>query len=214
VHTVVEPVPETVKAILHEVFRRSEVEPRINCACVSQLANPLVAGHIHSWMMLSNRITENRRLDTAAPAIRTRMITRSSARVFGPEACLRNAFPSVAAIMGVVGQGKKTLRKAASEALRSSMLTRSLDVRRNDSPTAKTRTCHYPSLPWSFPLALPSLLRTPLHFFPSLVPRSTVSCDLPNQEGSGSMRIHFQKQAPHVVTRHSQDNLLRNEFGK
>jgi hypothetical protein len=66
-----------------------------------------VAGHIHSWMMLSNRITEKRRLDTAAPAIKTRMITRSSARVFGPEACLRNAFPSVAAIMGVVGQGKK-----------------------------------------------------------------------------------------------------------
>ena len=29
--TVVEPVPEAVEAILYQVFRRSEVEPRINC---------------------------------------------------------------------------------------------------------------------------------------------------------------------------------------
>lgn len=29
--TVVEPVPEAVEAILYQVFRRSEVEPRIDC---------------------------------------------------------------------------------------------------------------------------------------------------------------------------------------
>lgn len=102
-HTVIEPVPETIKAILHQVFRRSEVEPRIDYIRVSQLPIVHVSGYIHSWMILSKRITENRRLDTAAPAINTRIITRSKARVFGPEACLRNAFSSVAAIMGVVG---------------------------------------------------------------------------------------------------------------
>jgi hypothetical protein len=93
---------------------------------------------MHSWMILSKRITENRRLETAAPAINTRIITRSNARVFGPEACLRKTFPSVAAIMVGGLKERRTLRKAASEALRSSMLTRSLDVRRNDSPGAKT----------------------------------------------------------------------------
>jgi hypothetical protein len=31
VRTVIEPVPEAIEAILYQVFRRSEVEPRIDC---------------------------------------------------------------------------------------------------------------------------------------------------------------------------------------
>ena len=57
-------------------------------------------------MMLSKRITENRRLDTAAPAIRHRMITRSRPRVFRPLTCFMNWSDSSAAILGelVVGE--------------------------------------------------------------------------------------------------------------
>jgi hypothetical protein len=31
VRTVIEPVPKAIEAILYQVFRRSEVEPRIDC---------------------------------------------------------------------------------------------------------------------------------------------------------------------------------------
>ena len=53
--------------------------------------------------MLSKRITENRRLLTAAPAIKQRMMTRSRPRVLRPLACFRN-WPSCAAAM--VGKEK------------------------------------------------------------------------------------------------------------
>jgi hypothetical protein len=57
--------------------------------------------------MLSKRITENRRLLTAAPAIKHRMTTRSKPRVFRPVACLRNC-PSSAAIFA----GKESCRES------------------------------------------------------------------------------------------------------
>lgn len=50
-------------------------------------------------MILSKRMTENRRLDTAAPAIRHRMITRSMPRVFRLFACFKNWLSSAEAIL-------------------------------------------------------------------------------------------------------------------
>lgn len=57
--------------------------------------------------MLSKRITENRRLLTAAPAIKHRIITRSKPRVFRPVACLRNCPSSAAAAMFAGEREKK-----------------------------------------------------------------------------------------------------------
>jgi hypothetical protein len=51
-------------------------------------------------MMLSKRITENRRLLTAAPAIKHRIMTLSSPRVLGPLACFRNWLSCAAAMVG------------------------------------------------------------------------------------------------------------------
>jgi hypothetical protein len=67
-------------------------------------------------MMLSKRITENRRLLTAAPAIKHRMITRSKPRVFGPLACFRNELSCAAAMVKKKGERKRDVdvRKAAS----------------------------------------------------------------------------------------------------
>ena len=61
--------------------------------------------------MLSNRITENRRLLTAAPAMRHRIITRSRPRVLRPVACLRNCPSSTATAMfaGNWSESKETV---------------------------------------------------------------------------------------------------------
>jgi hypothetical protein len=86
--------------MLDQVLGRTEIEPRINCIIAS--ANcPFhrVVDHQHSWMMLSKRITENRRLLTAAPAIKQRIMTRSSPRVLGPLACFRNWLSCAAAML-------------------------------------------------------------------------------------------------------------------
>jgi hypothetical protein len=66
--------------------------------------------------MLSKRITENRRLLTAAAAMRHRIITRSKPRVLRPVACLRSCPSSTAAAMfaGEVKEGEVVGRKAAS----------------------------------------------------------------------------------------------------
>jgi hypothetical protein len=50
-------------------------------------------------MILSNLITEKRRLDTAAAAMRPKIITRNKPRVLTPVACLRNWSPSAAAMV-------------------------------------------------------------------------------------------------------------------
>lgn len=63
--TIIKPVPEAVEPILYKVFRRSKVEPRVNCLVLARvpachLENPLgflnLMGNGHSWMMLSNPI--------------------------------------------------------------------------------------------------------------------------------------------------------------
>jgi hypothetical protein len=103
--TVVEPVPEAVESVLDEVFCGAEVEPRIDCTPVSPRRRGIRLASLHSWMMLSKRITENRRLATAAPAIRHRMMTRSRPRVFRPLTCFTNLSVSDSATAMVEGIG-------------------------------------------------------------------------------------------------------------
>lgn len=65
--TVIEPVPEAVEPILYKIFRRSKVEPGIDChesALMSQNAiricrelRGMSGGDEHSWMMLSNPVS-------------------------------------------------------------------------------------------------------------------------------------------------------------
>ena len=103
-HTIIEPVPKAVEPILHQVLGRPKVKPRINCPIINTTSLKATnTQYAHSWMMLSKRITENRRLDTAAPAIRHRMTTRSRPRVFRPLTCFMNWSDSSAAILGRIG---------------------------------------------------------------------------------------------------------------
>lgn len=59
--------------------------------------------------MLSKRITENKRLLTAAPAIKQRIITRSRPRVFRPVACFKNWLSSAAAIFRSKGCAERVV---------------------------------------------------------------------------------------------------------
>ena len=54
---------------------------------------------LHSWMILSNRITEKRRLAIAAAAMVTRMTRRSKPLVFLPVSPSKNWLPTETAIM-------------------------------------------------------------------------------------------------------------------
>ena len=77
--TIIEPVPEAVKSILHKILRRSKVEPGIDClqsalVCrdTTRVMSPGFCGlggcDEHSWMMLSNPIphsNQQRRFEDA-----------------------------------------------------------------------------------------------------------------------------------------------------
>lgn len=98
--TVIEPVPEAVKAMLDEVFGGAEIEPGIDCEHpISQCDVQRGLGHEHSWMMLSKRMTLKRRLETAAAAIVARMMMRSMPRVFRPVAPSKKLVSAAAAMV-------------------------------------------------------------------------------------------------------------------
>ena len=62
-HTVIEPIPKAIEAILYQVFRRSEVKPRINYSNISQLPLlPLIVVHT----LVDDALEANHREQTAA----------------------------------------------------------------------------------------------------------------------------------------------------
>ena len=80
--TVVEPVPELIEAMLNQILGSPKVEPRVDWeGQLGSMTWHSLLRHSHSWMMLSKRMTENRRLDTAAAATVKRMTSRSTVRV-------------------------------------------------------------------------------------------------------------------------------------
>lgn len=110
--TIVEPIPEVVEPVLNEVLRGPEIEPRVNFCDRISLHNQSISGRVAVvyirvlcsrnlkrclvsklglCRVVNSRITENSRLDTAAPAIVKRMTTLSKDRRFLVDSSFRTA---------------------------------------------------------------------------------------------------------------------------
>lgn len=99
-HTVIKPIPEWIEAMLDKVFCCSEVEPRVDWkSCQLRPVSERLWIDMHSWIMLSNRITEKRRLEMAAAAMKQRVMSRSRPLVLRPVSPSKNWLPTLDAIV-------------------------------------------------------------------------------------------------------------------